>query len=133
MLKPCTRAGWQALWNISRARCEELNKVYPTIVFGTVKKVDFDELQAEFIVSEVDDAGIGNSQTVQLVDLWPTRKQKDAEMNAHAYEIAQCIDFLRYLNPIASTLSQMLIIVIIFVLQILLQQYLDAMGSLSSF
>lgn len=89
-------AGWQALWHISRAHCEELNKLYPTIVVGTVNKVNFDKLQAEFVVSENDGAGIGSPQTVPLEELWPTKQQSSDALNASAKAIARCIDLLRY-------------------------------------
>lgn len=58
-----------------------------------------------FIVFAKDGAGIVDPQTVDLDldELWPSRKQKNNAMQAHAYNIAHCIDFLRYLNSWVST------------------------------
>lgn len=78
-----------------------MNKVYPTILVGTVNKdyFDADQLQVEFVVSEEDGAGIDQPQTVPIEELWPTKKQENDMMMTNAYDIAHCIDLLRYLNP----------------------------------
>lgn len=87
--------GWQALWKIPRAVCEELRIKYPTIVGGTVANVYFKELRAEFVVSAVqdDDIHIPESNVVALDDLWPTREQENPELNVE--RTADCIDQLR--------------------------------------
>lgn len=36
--------GWQALWRIPRAVCQELSTKFPTVVAGTVEKVGTDPL-----------------------------------------------------------------------------------------
>lgn len=87
--------GWQALWKISRAICEELNIKYPTVVFGTVTNVLFKELKAEFEVIAVqdEDVHLPEMHIVPLEDLWPTRHQENPELNIE--RTADCIDQLR--------------------------------------
>lgn len=70
--------------------------MYPTIVIGTVTKVNFDKLQVDFVVSNTSGGGIADSQTVPLDELWPTKEQPNDAMIANARRIARCIDMLRY-------------------------------------
>lgn len=87
--------GWQALWNISRALCEELSIKYPTVVAGTVTNVHFKDLKAEFMVSAVqdDDVSIPEFHVVPLEDLWVAKDQENVELNSD--RTADCIDQLR--------------------------------------
>lgn len=89
------RAGWQALWKISRATCEQLKVKHPTVVFGTVTNVLFKELRADFMITGVQDDSVHlpESFEVPLEDLWPTIDQENPELNVE--KTADCIDQLR--------------------------------------
>ncbi|XP_017081528.2 protein nessun dorma [Drosophila eugracilis] len=89
-------AGWQAIWKIPRVICEDLKLRYPTIVYGYVEQVIFDELKAVFIVTAVqdNDVHLPESNEVSLVELWPTVKQENSALNVDT--TAECIDRLRF-------------------------------------
>ncbi|KAH8273799.1 hypothetical protein KR044_000714 [Drosophila immigrans] len=88
--------GWQAMWKIPRVICEDLKVRYPTIVFGYVDQVIFDELKAVFVVTAVQDQDVHlpESNEVSLVELWPTVQQENAALNVDT--TAECIDRLRF-------------------------------------
>ncbi|XP_029728532.2 protein nessun dorma [Aedes albopictus] len=88
--------GWQALWRIPRAVCQELSKKFPTVVAGTVEKVLFDELKAIIYVEAVedDDLHLPERQLVSLSELWPLRHQKNTLLNVE--RTADCLDQLRF-------------------------------------
>lgn len=89
--------GWQALWRISRVICENLNLKYPTIVYGTVEQVFFNEMKAIFIVhaiQEDDDIKVPLNNEVPLEDLWPTIGQENSAINIDI--TADAIDALRF-------------------------------------
>ncbi|XP_017855400.1 protein nessun dorma [Drosophila busckii] len=89
-------AGWQAMWKIPRVICEDLKLRYPTIVFGYVDQVIFDELKAVFVVTAVQDQDVHlpESNEVSLIELWPTMQQENSALNADT--TAECIDRLRF-------------------------------------
>ncbi|XP_034670018.1 protein nessun dorma [Drosophila subobscura] len=89
-------AGWQAIWKIPRVICEDLKLRYPTIVYGYVDQVIFDELKAVFVVTAVQDSDVHlpESNEVSLVELWPTIKQENDALNVDT--TAECIDRLRF-------------------------------------
>lgn len=88
--------GWQALWRIPRAVCQELSTKFPTVVMGTIEKVLFDELKAILVVEAVenDDLHLPEKQLVSLSELWPLKHQKDKFLNVD--RTADCIDQLRF-------------------------------------
>lgn len=65
------------------------------MVAGTVTNVHFRELNAEFMVSAVqdDDVSIPEFHIVPLVDLWAAKDQENEELNIE--RTADCIDQLR--------------------------------------
>ncbi|XP_030240747.1 protein nessun dorma [Drosophila navojoa] len=89
-------AGWQAMWKIPRVICEDLKLRYPTIVFGYVEQVIFDELKAVFTVTAVQDQDVHlpESNEVSLIELWPTLQQENSALNVDT--TAECIDRLRF-------------------------------------
>ncbi|XP_017095684.2 protein nessun dorma [Drosophila bipectinata] len=89
-------AGWQAIWKIPRVICEDLKLRYPTIVYGYVDQVIFDELKAVFVVTAVQDNDVHLPETneVSLVELWPTVEQENSALNVDT--TAECIDCLRF-------------------------------------
>lgn len=89
-------AGWQAMWKIPRVICEDLKLRYPTIVFGYVDQVIFDELKAVFVVTAVQDQDVHlpESNEVSLIELWPTLQQENSALNVDT--TAECIDRLRF-------------------------------------
>ncbi|XP_016924649.3 protein nessun dorma [Drosophila suzukii] len=89
-------AGWQAIWKIPRVICEDLKLRYPTIVYGYVEQVIFDELKAVFVVTAVqdNDVHLPESNEVSLVELWPTVQQENSALNVDT--TAECIDRLRF-------------------------------------
>uniref|UniRef100_A0A1A9WEX0 Uncharacterized protein n=1 Tax=Glossina brevipalpis TaxID=37001 RepID=A0A1A9WEX0_9MUSC len=88
--------GWQALWKIPRALCEQLNVRFPTIVFGFVEQILFKEIKAIFKITAVTDDSIRlpELQEVALEDLWPTRAQENKELNVE--QTADALDKLRF-------------------------------------
>lgn len=88
--------GWQAMWKIPRVICEDLKLRYPTIVFGYVDQVIFDELKAVFVVTAVQDQDVHlpESNEVSLIELWPTLQQENPALNVDT--TAECIDRLRF-------------------------------------
>ncbi|XP_023172221.2 protein nessun dorma [Drosophila hydei] len=89
-------AGWQAMWKIPRVICEDLKLRYPTIVFGCVDQVIFDELKAVFTVTAVQDQDVHlpERNEVSLIELWPTLQQENSALNVDT--TAECIDRLRF-------------------------------------
>ncbi|KAH8410116.1 hypothetical protein KR009_006295 [Drosophila setifemur] len=89
-------AGWQAIWKIPRVICEDLKLRYPTIVYGYVEMVIFDELKAVFVVTAVQDSDVHlpESNEVALMDLWPTVRQENSALTVDT--TAECIDQLRF-------------------------------------
>ncbi|XP_017056692.2 protein nessun dorma [Drosophila ficusphila] len=89
-------AGWQAIWKIPRVICEDLKLRYPTIVYGYVEQVIFEELKAVFVVTAVqdNDVHLPESNEVSLVELWPTVQQENSALNVDT--TAECIDRLRF-------------------------------------
>lgn len=87
--------GWQAIWKMNRATCEQYKINYPTIVLGTVNNVYFQDLMADFSISMVqdDDVHLPEFHEVPLEDLWPTLDQENTELNIE--RTADCIDELR--------------------------------------
>lgn len=88
--------GWNAIWRINRATCESFDIKYPTVVFGMVNNVDFDEMQAEFSLIAVQDENIHlqEEHTVPLEDLWPTLQQENTELNTE--RTAEYLDEYRF-------------------------------------
>ncbi|XP_031623409.1 protein nessun dorma isoform X2 [Contarinia nasturtii] len=89
-------AGWQAIWKLNRATCEEYKIKYPTVVMGTVNNVYFQDLMADFTINAVqdDDVHLPEIHEVPLEDLWPTIDQENNELNIE--RTADCIDELRF-------------------------------------
>lgn len=89
-------SGWQALWKIPRIICEEMKIRYPTVVFGMVESVIFNDLKAIFCVQAVqdDDVHLPEKQEVNLIDLFPTKVQENKELNVE--RTAEVIDSLRF-------------------------------------
>lgn len=109
-------AGWQALWKVcvcviqkelvlkheislqlSRVFCEELQIRYPTVVFGTVHQVCFQECKAEFKVEAVQDEDVNlvlETHFVNLEDLWPVKNQENGALNIE--KTAEAIDNYRF-------------------------------------
>lgn len=87
--------GWQAIWKLNRATCEQYKIKYPTVVLGTVNNVYFQDLMADFSISAVqdDDVHLPEIHEVPLEDLWPTIDQENGELNVE--RTADCIDELR--------------------------------------
>lgn len=92
----CWIVGWQGIWKINRATCEQLKINYPTIVFGMVNNVFFHDLKADFSVIAVqdDDVHLPERYEVPLEDLFPTIEQENTELNID--RTADCVDELRY-------------------------------------
>lgn len=92
---PFVHQGWQAIWKINRATCEQYKIKYPTIVMGTVNNIYFQDLMADFSINMVqdDDVHLPEIHEVPLEDLWPTLDQENAELNIE--RTADCIDELR--------------------------------------
>lgn len=88
--------GWQALWKIPRIICEEMKIRYPTVVFGMVENVIFNDLKAIFYVQAVqdEDVHLPEKQEVNLIDLFPTKVQENKELNVE--RTAEVIDSLRF-------------------------------------
>lgn len=88
--------GWQALWRISRLICEEMKIKFPTVVFGYVEQVLFDELRANFRVIAVqdDEVTLPELHEVPLEELWPTKAQENPAINIDI--TAECVDRLRF-------------------------------------
>ncbi|KAH8418823.1 hypothetical protein KR222_008746 [Zaprionus bogoriensis] len=88
--------GWQAMWKIPRVICEDLKLRFPTIVFGYVDQVIFDELKAVFVVTAVQDQDVHlpERNEVSLIELWPTLQQENSALNVDT--TAECIDRLRF-------------------------------------
>lgn len=95
--KKKTLAGWQAIWKINRATCEQYKIKYPTVVMGNVNNIYFQDLMADFSIVAVqdDDVHLPEVHEVPLEDLWPTIKQENPELNID--RTADCIDELRLL------------------------------------
>ncbi|XP_055634429.1 protein nessun dorma isoform X2 [Toxorhynchites rutilus septentrionalis] len=88
--------GWQAVWRISRAVCEDLSVQFPTAPHGTVEQVLFDELKAIFVIdfTQDEELQLSEKQIVSLEELWPTREQENDALNVD--QTANCIDQLRF-------------------------------------
>ncbi|EDW75462.1 uncharacterized protein Dwil_GK23804 [Drosophila willistoni] len=88
--------GWQAIWRIPRVICEDLKLRYPTIVYGYVDQVIFEELKAVFVVTAVqdNDVHLPERNEVHLIELWPTLKQENSALNVDT--TAECVDRLRF-------------------------------------
>lgn len=71
---------------------------YPSVVFGIVDNVIFNDLKATFIVQAVqdDDVHLPEKQEVNLIDLYPTKlpHQENRELNIE--RTAEVIDSLRF-------------------------------------
>lgn len=96
----CVEKGWQAIWKINRATCEQYQIKYPTMVLGTVNNVYFQDLMADFSISMVqdDDVHLPEIHEVPLEDLWPTIDQENSELNIE--RTADCIDELRLVSNV---------------------------------
>ncbi|KAL5281630.1 SHCBP1 family protein [Megaselia abdita] len=92
----CETTGWQALWKIPRIICEEMSLRYPTVVFGMVENVIFNDLKATFFVQAVQDDNVHmpEKQEVNLIDLYPTKDQENKEINTE--RTAEVLDSLRF-------------------------------------
>lgn len=90
--------GWQAIWKINRATCEQFKINYPTTVFGTVNNVYFQDLMADFAINAVqdDEVHLPEVHEVPLEDLWPTINQENPELMVE--RTADCIDELRLVS-----------------------------------
>ncbi|XP_069686666.1 protein nessun dorma isoform X1 [Periplaneta americana] len=87
-------AGWQAVWKISRQKCEEFKIKFPTLVFVVVKNVIFQELTAVVdIVAVQDDISLPEEHEVSLISLYPTKQQ---EYDLNITDTAECLDQLRF-------------------------------------
>lgn len=87
--------GWDALWNISRSTCEELEIQYPTIVMVAVISVDCSALSALVKITYVqDDIHLPEKHNVKLIELYPTIKQKNPSLDILG--TANCIERLRF-------------------------------------
>ncbi|XP_011163398.1 protein nessun dorma [Solenopsis invicta] len=87
--------GWQALWKISRATCENYSIRYPTIVLVEVLGMDYPTLNALVKITAVqDDIHLPKKHEVPLIELYPTIDQTN-----HSLDIvgtAHCVDRLRF-------------------------------------
>ncbi|KAK3910665.1 Protein nessun dorma [Frankliniella fusca] len=87
--------GWQALWKISRRICEELDIMFPKLVFVKVVNVNFEELTAFVEVEKVqEDISIPLRQEVPLLELYPTKHQDELHLNVEY--TANFIDRFRF-------------------------------------
>ncbi|KAJ9581630.1 hypothetical protein L9F63_023213, partial [Diploptera punctata] len=85
--------GWEAVWKISRSKCEELDIDFPTIILVMVDCVYFEELEAEVtIVAVQGDIHLPEKHVVPLKYLFPT-KQDDSVLNIDS--TANCLDQYR--------------------------------------
>lgn len=98
--------GWQALWKINRATCEQYKIKYPTVVLGTVNNVYFQDLMADFSINAVqdDDVHLPEIHEVPLEDLWPIIDQENKELNIE--RTADCVDELRFVRNFEHVLNQ---------------------------
>lgn len=88
-------AGWQAIWKVSRQKCEEFKIQFPTLVVVMVRNVIFEELQAVVdIVAVQDDISLPEQHEVPLTCLYPTKKQENQILDFHG--TADCLDQLRF-------------------------------------
>ncbi|KAK7873076.1 hypothetical protein R5R35_000359 [Gryllus longicercus] len=87
--------GWQALWKIPRATCENLQIDFPTVVFVNVQELNCNELSALInIVAVEDDIEVPENHDALLIHLHPTVQQNDASLSIQ--DIAECLDKLRF-------------------------------------
>lgn len=87
--------GWQALWKISRATCENYSIRYPTIVKVEVLGMDFPMLNALVKITAVqDDIHLPEKHEVPLIELYPTIEQKNNSLDIVG--TAHCVDRLRF-------------------------------------
>lgn len=85
--------GWQAIWNIPRVTCEELEVEYPTVVLVHVEQVDFvNHLGFIRIVAVQDDIDVPERHSVPLIQLWPTKQDKAVNLES----TANSLDALRF-------------------------------------
>jgi len=89
-------AGWEALWKISRSKCEAFNIPYPIIVLVKVLGMDFPKLNALVKIKAVLDENIHlpEKHEVPLIELYPTLNQKDNTLDVEG--TAHCIDRVRF-------------------------------------
>lgn len=85
--------GWQAVWNIPRLTCEELEISFPTAVLVHVQDVNYLRQEAFIkIIAVQDDIDVPEIHRVPLVQLWPMKQQNEAD----AESIANSLDALRF-------------------------------------
>ncbi|KDR10984.1 protein nessun dorma isoform X2 [Zootermopsis nevadensis] len=88
-------AGWQAIWKISRRKCEEFEIQFPTLVVVMVRDVIFQELEAVVdIVAVQDDISLPEQHEVPLTSLYPTKQQENEVLDINC--TANCLDQLRF-------------------------------------
>lgn len=90
------KAGWEALWKISRPTCESFNIPYPVIVLVEVLGMDFSKLNAIVKVKAVLDNNIHlpEKHEVPLIELYPTISQKNRTLDIEG--TAHCVDRVRF-------------------------------------
>lgn len=90
------KAGWEALWKISRPMCESFNIPYPVIVLVEVLGMDFSKLNAIVKVKAVLDNNIHlpEKHEVPLIELYPTISQKNRTLDIEG--TAHCVDRVRF-------------------------------------
>lgn len=89
------RAGWLALWKISRYTCEEYNIPYPALVLVEVLKIEYSTLHAEVkILAVTDNINLPETYEVPLVELYPTINQRNNNLDIEG--TAHCVDRLRF-------------------------------------
>lgn len=71
------QTGWQAIWKVSRIKCEELNIPFPTVVLVFVENIDYHNLEASVKIIAVQDIiSLPEQLHVPLIHLWPTKSQE---------------------------------------------------------
>ncbi|XP_066991250.1 protein nessun dorma isoform X4 [Anabrus simplex] len=88
-------SGWQAVWKVSRRKCDDLRIQFPAYLFVMVEGIDTESLTAQVtILEETGGHNISERQEAALINLYPTVTQNYKLMYVH--ETANFLDKLRF-------------------------------------
>lgn len=90
-------SGWQAIWDIPRKQCEELELPFPTIVLVYVIQVHYPDLAASVRVLAVqgEDVDLADRHIVPLIQLFVTKVQ-DTSIALNLDLTANALDMLKF-------------------------------------